>query len=287
MRDRRLILVDAFVASLLFVGLFLCSGSVRGLLAQTWNYDALAYWSVDQAHPYLIPMNQIRSFLYSPVFAQAMAPLQVLPWEAFSLAWTALLVGALVWMVPGRVAILVFVPFVAMEVLSGNIHVLLAAAVVLGFRWPAAWAFVLLTKVTPGVCLAWFAARREWRSLAIALGTTLGLVVGSYALAPGAWDEWIARLTAESGSTPPGLVPALMGPLWLRVALAGVISLVAGLLGYRWPVAVACTIALPNPTLNSPAMLVALIPLVALDRRAPLEPVIRIARLRGAAGLAG
>ena len=43
-------------------------------------------------------------------------------------------------------------------------------AIVLGFRWPFTWAFVLLTKVTPGVGLLWFAVRREWRSLAIALG---------------------------------------------------------------------------------------------------------------------
>ena len=34
------------------------------------------------------------------------------------------------------------------------------------------WAFVLLTKVTPGIGLLWFAIRRRWRDLAIALGVT-------------------------------------------------------------------------------------------------------------------
>ncbi len=58
----------------------------------------------------------------------------------------------------------------------GNVHMLLALAIVLGFRWPATWSFVLLTKVTPGIGLLWFAVRREWRSLAIALGATAVLV---------------------------------------------------------------------------------------------------------------
>ena len=33
-----------------------------------------------------------------------------------------------------------------------------------------AWAFVLLTKVTPGMGLLWFVVRREWRALLIAYG---------------------------------------------------------------------------------------------------------------------
>ena len=46
----------------------------------------------------------------------------------------------------------------------------------LGFRYPWTWGFVLLTKVTPGIGLLWFAVRREWRALAIALGVT-GVIV--------------------------------------------------------------------------------------------------------------
>ncbi len=46
----------------------------------------------------------------------------------------------------------------------------MAAAIALGFRYPATWAFVLLAKVTPGIGLLWFLVRREWRNLAIALG---------------------------------------------------------------------------------------------------------------------
>ena len=53
----------------------------------------------------------------------------------------------------------------------------IAAAIVIGFRWPAAWSLVLLTKITPGIGLLWFAVRREWRSLAIALGAVIMIVV--------------------------------------------------------------------------------------------------------------
>ena len=57
----------------------------------------------------------------------------------------------------------------------GNINLLIVGAVLIGFRYPWAWAFIILTKVTPGIGLLWFLTRREWRHLAIALGATLGV----------------------------------------------------------------------------------------------------------------
>ena len=50
-----------------------------------------------------------------------------------------------------RVLWLLALPPVALELYHGNIHLWIAAAIVLGFRYPWTWAFVLLTKVTPGV----------------------------------------------------------------------------------------------------------------------------------------
>ena len=44
-------------------------------------------------------------------------------------------------------------------------------------RHPAAWAFPLLTKVTTGVGVLWFAFRRDWRSLGIAIGATAVIVL--------------------------------------------------------------------------------------------------------------
>jgi len=50
--------------------------------------------------------------------------------------------------------------------LSIHARGLLAVAIAVGFRYPAAWALVLITKVTPGIGLVWFAVRREWCPLA-------------------------------------------------------------------------------------------------------------------------
>ena len=52
-------------------------------------------------------------------------------------------------------ALVILLPPVFMELAVGNIHILLGVAIAIGFRWPAAWAFVLLTKVTPGIGLLW------------------------------------------------------------------------------------------------------------------------------------
>ena len=79
----------------------------------------------------------------------------------------------------------------SMEVAGGNVSLLLAAAIVVGFRWPAAWSIVLLTKLTPGIGLLWFAVRREWRALAIALGVTAAIAAISFAILPDQWRTWL------------------------------------------------------------------------------------------------
>lgn len=65
---------------------------------------------------------------------------------------------------------------------SGNIEPLLAAEVVVGFRWPTAWAFVLLTNVTPGAA-PWFLVRRaggrRWLSSVSRRGERLGAYLDS------------------------------------------------------------------------------------------------------------
>ena len=52
---------------------------------------------------------------------------------------------------------------------------------------------------------------------------------------------------------------------------AALISFAAGAVGLRWPLAIAFTLALPNPSPQSLSVLTALVPLIALDRRDPLE----------------
>lgn len=261
-------LVDACLLALFAGGFVLLS--MIGVVHGSWGYDAFAYWSVDLAHPYDHAVGAYGAFLYAPPAAQVSGLFGLLPWEVFLTAWTILLVGALAWLGRGRAAILFLIPFVALEILSGNIQILLAVAIVLGLRWPAAWAFVLLTKVTPGIGLLWFVARREWRSLSVALGATVVIGAVSFLLAPGMWSEWTRWLLEESQRSELGPWTALSGPLWLRLIIAAAIVVGAGLLGWRWPLAVAATLALPNPSPQSLSLLVALVPLVALDRARPL-----------------
>ncbi len=155
-------------------------------------------------------LGDFDAYFYSPAFAQAIWPLTRLPWQLFAAVWTAVL-GVALYVATGRWFGLAL-PLVAIELAMGNIHILIGLAVAAGFRWPATWAFVLLTKVTPGIGLLWFVVRREWRPLAIALGTTAADHRRLRADPAGAWLEWLALI---SGPTAGGNVIPV--PLWLRL----------------------------------------------------------------------
>ena len=109
--------------------------------------NASAYWAVDLASPYGRTYGQRGSFPYSPAAALAVAPFSLLPLPIFLATWTAVLVGAVKWLTGPRFLLCLALSPVAVEIVQGNVTLLLAVAIVLGFRWPAAWALVLLTKV--------------------------------------------------------------------------------------------------------------------------------------------
>ena len=147
-------------------------------------HDSYAYWSVNLADPYTANVGERDAFLYSPAVAQVFAVLGLLPWPVFLLGWTVLQVGIVLWLSGRSWWWVLPLPPVLFECIVGNVHLLYAAAINLGFRFPWTWALMLLTKVTPGVGLLWFAVRREWRALGIALGATAVIVAVSYVLAP-------------------------------------------------------------------------------------------------------
>jgi hypothetical protein len=145
-----------------------------------WGNDARAYWTA-WPNLYDAPWHGRDSYVDSPACAQVLRPLTLLPWPAFFAVWVALQLGVLVLLTgPVLAAILVAMvqPFWK-EIAVANIDFMIGLAIVVGFRYPATWSFVLLTKVTPGIGLLWFAVRREWRSLGIALGATLAIAAGS------------------------------------------------------------------------------------------------------------
>jgi hypothetical protein len=160
-------------------------------------------------------------------------------------------------------------PLGFLEMWGGNVHLLLALAIVVGFRYPAAWAFVLLTKVTPGVGLLWFAVRREWRSLAVAVGVTALIAAGSWLVDPAAWMAWLQMLTREAGKpSSPNSIPI---PLVLRLAAAALVVTYGARTDRRSFVPIAAWIALPNVWLGSVTMLIAV---VALQRERLEEIVV-------------
>lgn len=232
--------------------------------------DARAYWAAPLEAPYTPgSVGHESAYLYSPVFLQVLAPLRALSWPAFLCLWTVLLLLVLRWL-SGP---LLFGPLIMLtfpELWGGNISILLAATIVVGFMRPGAWAFALLTKVTPALGLLWFAVRREWRALVEVAAVTGAIVAVSWLLAPAQWSAWIDLLVSSAGSsTVPGSVPV---PLLLRLPIAVVVIVWAALRGWRWLLPVGVLLAMPVIWWGGFALLAAS---VAVERE-------RIERLIGA-----
>jgi hypothetical protein len=115
----------------------------------------------------------------------------------------------------------------------------------------------LLSKVTPGIGLLWYALRRDWRPLGIALGLTAGLVAISFLLSPSLWFDWAARMTTNL--TQPANPDELL-PLSVRLALAVAVIGFGAWKGWRWTMVLAAGLALPNFVPMNLAYFVALLP---------------------------
>jgi hypothetical protein len=271
----------AALAIVWFVTVALAEPYVAGSLGT--GHDAHDYWlAARAADPYAAGLSwgHPGAYVYSPAFLQLASPLLYLPWQVFLAAWTAIALGALVWL--SRPAALLPMLFVALpEIWGGNIHLLLAAAIVLGFRYPAVWAFVVLTKVTPGIGLLWFAIRREWRQLAQAAIATGLVVLVSLVLAPDLWRGWIGVLAGNANSDPIvlGVIPI---PLVVRLPIALALIVWAAPRNHRWALPVACMLALPAWWVGGLTMLLAIPALI--DWKLPSGTP---ARLQAVARLAG
>jgi len=248
--------------------------------------DARCYWVPTLADPYLHSnwLDQI-AYTYSPAFLQLLEPIRLLPWQAFMAVWAAILMAAMVYMTGPRLILLGLVFFGLMEIWGGNIELLVALAIVVGFRWPAAWSFVLLTKITPGVALLWFAVRREWRSLAIAVVATAAVVAVSYPLMPGAWQTWPRVLADNAGKS--GTWAAVPIPLLVRLPFAIVLVVWGARTNRRWTVPVSAMLALPALWYGGLSIMIATLPLVGARTWGDVRRVADEARLEVVAWAAG
>ena len=106
---------------------------VQGIHPWTFvGVDARAYWGINLAHPYVgSGLGDVSTYLYSPAFAQVMAPMSALPFPVFDALWTVLLVATLAWLVrPWPWAVLILFLPISYELFVGNVHFLIAAAIV-------------------------------------------------------------------------------------------------------------------------------------------------------------
>lgn len=224
--------------------------------------DARAYWAAPLDAPYAPgSVGQESAYLYSPAYLQVLAPLRALPWPAFLCLWTVLLLLVLRWL-SGSLLFGPLIVLTAPELWGGNITILLAAMIVAGFSRPGVWALALLTKVTPGLGLLWFAVRREWRALLEAGVVTAAIVAVSWLVAPDLWTSWIDLLASSTeSSTVPGSLPI---PLLVRLPVAAIAIAWAALRGWRWLLPVGVLLAMPVIWWGSFSLLAAS---VALERR--------------------
>jgi hypothetical protein len=225
---------------------------------------------VDLSNPYAIrDEGAVDAFVYSPAFAQVITPAKLLSFDVFFGLLTIANLAVLLWLVGPWLALLLLWPGspVVEQIAVGNINLMIAAAIVLGFRQPAWWGLILLSKVSPAVGLLWFAVRQEWRSLGIAVAATGAVVAVSFALSPSLWFQWF-DLLRHNGGIALGTVPI---PLGYRVAIAAVVVIWGAMTGRRWTVPVAAFLSLPVIWWSGWSILVAVWPL----RHS--EPVLAVA----------
>jgi len=210
--------------------------------------DAAVYW-LNTPGDYAVGM-----YGYPPVLSQILGPLKaidapgvfVVAWETLCFASVGYALGrfaipALIFL-PLALVFPIFDPLVAPVVAAmlGNVTMSMTAAIVAAMRHDAAgWLAVpLLTKITPGIGILWFALRREWRLFALGLSVTAAIVAVSFALDPAAWFAYGDFVLTNAGAQEFG--PPIVGPpLWLRAAVA-ILLLVWGARGdRRWVVPIA------------------------------------------------
>jgi hypothetical protein len=226
----------------------------------TW-VDMHVYWASGAGISYALDPYTVGAYLYAPAFAQVLYPLTTLPWPWFAALWTAAICAAYIWLV-GRWAFpLVLAGALALELYLGQIDVFIAAAIVIGFRYPVVWAFPLLTKVAPGIGLLWFAVRREWRNLAITLAATVAIAGVSAMLAPQLWHDWF-DLLRRSITDRQVVEGAYLGiPVWLRLPFAVLVIVWGARTDRHWTVPIAVLLAMPILWINVFSLLIAIVPL--------------------------
>lgn len=214
------------------------------------------------------------AYWYPPIVAQVMAPISaLLPSVVFSAAWTVLMLICL-WWIAGRDVILALAlcafPPVAVEFWSRNVHLILAALLVLAIRHWSGWYSVgAAIKLAPGIGLVYLAVKRRWRELGIAFGFGAALLVVSFLLSPDAWRQFGEVMLARGPTDASALLPI---PYFARAIAGLALVVLAGRLDTRWGeplLVVGITVALPTLWFTALSTLIAMVPLIRHPTTAP------------------
>jgi hypothetical protein len=242
----------------LLVGLLAGIAQVIGRLPPPG--DASVYWLAGADPELLYPTRWDvvagPMYVYPPPLALTVGALHVLPYEVYIVVTTALLFAAL-WYCAGRWTPVIIVagivgtlvrPLWPLAVplsyaLLGNVQLLLAAGIVIALRHPVAWSLPVLTKIGPGVGLVWYVARREWRSLAMALLGCAIVVLISGLAAPGAWGKYLAFVQRSSDLYIP--LPVIPIPWLIRLLMSSALIAWGGATGRAWTVPIGAGWAMP------------------------------------------
>lgn len=226
--------------------------------------DAAAYWRaghaiLDGTSPYGRGVGEWFSYLYPPVFAQLIAPLSALPfvvflwlWRAAELACLRYIVGS--WRAVG-ISLIAWLPLLV-EIDNGNVHLFIAAAVVLAIHSDGrSLGLVALSKFAALAAfpVAW---QRDRRGVLLGLALAGSLAATSVAASPQMWSDYIIFLgQAQEPTGWYNVGSFIWTPLRLAVALA------LALAAWRWPrLAVpAVTLALPVLWLHGLSILIGLV----------------------------
>lgn len=202
--------------------------------------DTHAYWLTAHHNDlYGIGPGKLDAYLYSPAFATLIWPLAQLAYHPFLALWAALEVGSFAWLLAPlgwRWAVPLLL-LLAPVLTQGQIVGFLCIGAVVGMRHPAGWAFPLLTKITSGLGLVWFAVRMEWLSVAKLLGAAAIVSAISFAFGPRDWLDWISFLVHSGGSS--GTL------LYVRIVAAVLITAVGARTDRPWLIAPAMWLASP------------------------------------------
>ena len=235
--------------------------------------DEHAYWLAGQRLLSGLPLYALSdqpgtpyAYWYPPPLAQVLVPVTgVLDAQAFSFAWTVLLLGCLLFLADRRIlvalALVAFLP-VTIELWFRNVHLVLAVLVVLALRrHPIWWVAAAAIKGAPGIGILYLVAARRYQDAALVGTAGLVVLAASVLLSPVGWAQWVNLVKFQGSSAGASLIEIAFP---IRLAVAAVLALIAGRLGGRKGeglLVVALVVGNPSLYVTAFSLLIAIVPL--------------------------